>query len=102
LAQDAEGLWIGTDTGLFLHAGGRFRSFSGRNGLPASAVRAIFRDGKGVLWVGTDGAGVARLADGAFVSYSAAEGLAGDNVRFIHEDRRGALWIGTYGGLSRF
>jgi hypothetical protein len=93
-------LWIGSDLGLYVHRRGAFEPFGAGAGLPDSPVRALLHDRAGTFWVGTDGAGLARLVDGRFVLLRAADGLAGNRVRFIHEDRRGRLWIGCYGGLS--
>jgi ligand-binding sensor domain-containing protein len=102
LARDGDDLWIGTELGLSLLHGGRFESLSGRDGLPATSVRAILRDRQGILWVGTDGDGVARRQGRGFALYGERKGLAGNRVRVIHEDRQGRVWIGTYGGLSLF
>ncbi len=71
-------------------------------------VYALYRDGEGFLWIGTND-GLVRLdpASGAFERFGHAEGeangLSGPRVRSIVEDSTGALWIGTYGsGLNRY
>jgi ligand-binding sensor domain-containing protein len=100
LESHGDALWIGSDHGLYVHRGGTFEPFGARVGLPEGAVRALLHDRAGTFWVGTDGAGVARLVNGRFVLLGESEGLAGNRVRFLHEDRKGRLWIGCYGGLS--
>jgi ligand-binding sensor domain-containing protein len=102
LARDGDGLWLGTAVGLYRYDGRGFRSLIGRDGLLPAGARAILRDRRGVLWVGTDGEGVARQEGGRFVHYRQKDGLSGNRVRLVHEDRQGRIWVGTYGGLSLF
>ncbi|HEX4946978.1 MAG TPA: two-component regulator propeller domain-containing protein [Blastocatellia bacterium] len=65
-------------------------------------IRNVFRDRHGVLWLGTDGQGIARI-DGATVTrFTTRQGLRNDFTRAFCEDRDGSLWIGTDSGLSRF
>ena len=71
-------------------------------------VYALYRDGEGFLWVGTND-GLVRLdpASGTFDHYTHSEedatSLSGHRVRAIFEDSQGELWVGTYGaGLNRF
>jgi ligand-binding sensor domain-containing protein len=66
------------------------------------AVRNLFRDSHGMLWIGTDGQGVARIDAGRIGRYTMKQGLVNDFIRAFCEDREGGLWIGTDGGLSRF
>jgi len=100
LESHGDDLWIGSDLGLYVYRGGTFEPFGARAGLPEGGVRALLHDRERTFWVGTDGSGLARLAEGRFVLLREADGLAGNHVRFIHEDRKGRLWIGCYGGLS--
>jgi len=71
-------------------------------------VYALFRDGEGVLWVGTnDGLVALDPLTGEFTRYTHspddAGTLSGHKVRSVLEDSRGELWVGTYGsGLNRF
>jgi signal transduction histidine kinase/ligand-binding sensor domain-containing protein len=48
------GIWIGTWNGLFQYGAGRFRSFTTDNGLLADNIRAVFEDGQGNVWVGSE------------------------------------------------
>jgi signal transduction histidine kinase/DNA-binding response OmpR family regulator len=54
-----------------------------------------------ILWIGTDGGGLARLAVGGWRSFTTANGLPANSVYSIFEtvDADGhAMWFGTYGG----
>lgn len=72
--------------------------------LPSKNVQAVFQDGAGWMWFGTD-KGVARFNGAEFkssaVAGSALERLAGEDVRSIAEDRNGTIWIATARGLRR-
>ncbi len=81
------------------------------NSLPGDRVSALYQDQSGNLWVGTHGAGLARMVSGEngrvqFVRYphqpQTANSLAGNDVNTIYEDQFGQLWIGTNSGLSKF
>ena len=76
--------------------------------LSHDAIRVIYEDSHGVLWIGTDGGGLNRLDSetGRFVRYmpdsSQPGALRSASVWSIAEDREGTLWIGTTGvGLHR-
>ncbi len=62
-------------------------------------VTALYRDRGGVVWVGTSGFGINRLAlsEQRFPRLSHNAPLSFRSVRAIFEDRRGNLWIGGYG-----
>ena len=65
-------------------------------------INSIFQDKKGVIWFGTEGAGVFKMENGNFTNLKAADGLAGDVVTSFAEDKSGALLIGTSTGVSAF
>lgn len=66
--------------------------------IPARAVRAIYEDKEGTLWVGTlmedTPGGLYRLQAGKF---EPVPGIS--DVRSIHQDRNGDFWIGGLQGL---
>ncbi len=72
--------------------GWRFARVAGTAGM---RVRAILEGPDGEVWLGTDGAGVARVQDGRVTRVTTAEGLSSDRVRALHLDPRGHLWIAT-------
>ncbi len=73
-------------------------SYTTRDGLAAGAVSAIAVDGRGRVWVGTEGGGVSTFDGQRWVSHR----LADNWIAALIADRD-AVWAGTYGGgLSRF
>ncbi len=66
-------------------------------GLHGAHVRNIFRDRAGVLWAGTDGEGLFRIAGGQTTHITS---LANNYVRAIAQAPDGSLWVGTDGGLN--
>lgn len=103
-AFDDTVVWVGTQgAGLLrVRADGAVDSFTERHGLRGQMVRALFRDGDGSLWVGTE-EGLSRFSDGAATTYTTVDGLSSNLVYALLEDGDGALWIGTRGGgLNRF
>jgi signal transduction histidine kinase/ligand-binding sensor domain-containing protein/DNA-binding response OmpR family regulator len=101
-------LWFGTySKGLFLYNATsdsftRFAYDSRQPGsLPANDVRVIFEDSRKMIWVGTNGGGLARLdrITGKCEHFIPSNSSINSNdVRAITEDKKGNLWIGTYGG----
>ncbi len=103
LAEDEQGLWIGTErAGLARLQGGHVTRLGPAQGLAHERVWSLYRDRDGSLWIGTDGGGLQRLREGRLESLSTRNGWPSDYVWAFHEDREGNLWVGTNGGgLSR-
>jgi streptogramin lyase len=103
ICEDENGaLWVGTHKGLSRFQGGKFTTYTTKNGLPSDIVFATYADREGNLWIGTR-AGLVKWRDGKFSVYSTKDGLSNNVVQSIYEDRSGSLWIGTAGGgLNRF
>ena len=116
LAQDERGLiWIGTTVGLVRYDGYQLRRVAvggkpvtGAAPAPAPAgssfVRALLQAPGGVLWVGLDGEGLARLDTErqVWTRYNPdpkkAGALTNGTVRALALGQDGALWVGTTGG----
>jgi ligand-binding sensor domain-containing protein len=123
LAQDERGLiWIGTAVGLVRHDGYQLRrvTVGGKPATPAatpaaspasgaaaggsSFVRALLAAPGGVLWVGLEGEGLARLDTQRQLwtrfapDAHQAGALSHGTVRALAMDLDGALWVGTTGG----
>jgi HD-GYP domain-containing protein (c-di-GMP phosphodiesterase class II)/ligand-binding sensor domain-containing protein len=102
IAEAPDGtLWVGTHDGLTALTAGRARRFTVVSGLPPGPVRALHVDSRGVLWVGTYGGGLARVADGRIDRYTRADGLYDDVVSTILEDDRARLWMCGNRGIFR-
>ena len=99
LAAPDGSLWIGTgNTGLVRYRDGAFEKI-GIAGLPATTVRALLVDSRGVIWVGADG-GLVRIEGGRCVSVF--KGAWEANVHAMLEYPAGTVWVGTNNGLHRF
>jgi signal transduction histidine kinase/ligand-binding sensor domain-containing protein len=89
-------LWIGTNGGLVWMRGGRFRTYTTRDGLADNRINKVLVDRNGVVWA-LAGA-VSRLENGRFATLdSASPGAA----RVACEDRSGGLLIAGLGGVVR-
>ena len=102
----ARTLWVGTSSGLNKRDGatGAFTKY-----LPGNEIQAIFEDGSGQFWVGTEDGGLLRFdrTTGEATRYrhdpDDPNSLSANNVSAIHEDRAGRFWVGTWGGgLNQF
>jgi len=77
-------------------------NITSNNGLPNNAIRSLFQDSRGFMWIGTD-AGVSRWDGKSFINYNTLDGLIGNKVWWIDEDNKGNLWFACFGaGISKF
>jgi len=98
-------LWVANDVGLFLYDPGS-NSYSG-SFMPAKAkIVTLVSDKHGVLWIGSDGAGLWSLPDNASSAGPMTESngrplINSNSVYTIYEDVEGRKWIGTLrGGIN--
>lgn len=99
LAADPDGsLWAAALFGGVVahYQAGKFDVYTSRDGLPSAYIQALYRDSRGVLWVGTRGAGIFRIVHGRFEKLSLSI-PATAIFRAILEDSQQSLWIATYG-----
>lgn len=101
-------IWIGTDhSGLSVYnpAKKTFRTFSQKDGLPASNVLSIFEDNYGFLWLSTE-RGLVKFdkLHWTFRVYNINDGLPGNvfNIGSGFKDSAGQLFFGGYKGLIGF
>jgi ligand-binding sensor domain-containing protein/signal transduction histidine kinase len=94
------GLWIATRRGLLRLLDGRLERVD-VVGLPAESIVSLLEDPDGTLWIGTFGAGLARLRAGVVTTYTREQGLFDDTVYEILDDGLGGLWTSSNRGPSR-
>lgn len=97
LAEDAAGrVWVGTRNGTLLLVEGDTLTvktpaeLAGRNG----ALRTLLGTPDGALWIGTTGAGLARLQDGRCGLVTSAQGRRHNVVSQLALDPQRRLWGG--------
>ncbi len=66
------------------------------------AVKSIFEDREGNLWLGSQWEGLARLWNGWTRRHSIDEGLHDPIVWSLTRDPDGSVWVGSNDGLSRY
>lgn len=63
--------------------------------LAVDAVRSMFVDANGTLWIGTNTSGLLRLRHRVFRMFTRADGLADEQVTALTRDSSGHLWVGS-------
>lgn len=81
-----------------------FLPYSIKNGLTQNAVTTIFRDSKGLVWMGTQD-GLNRFGGLSFKQYkhnpTDSSSLSDQYITAISEDGSGTIWVGTRNGLNK-
>ena len=109
VADGQDGLWVPSSEGLY-YFDRRTQRFtygfqhdeSNPDSLDTNAVMSVYRDRGGVLWVGTENAGlnVLNFRQEQFVHYmhrpSDANSLSPGRVKAIYQDPNGVLWLGFF------
>jgi signal transduction histidine kinase/ligand-binding sensor domain-containing protein len=107
--EDTAGdMWVVTAEGggtlsRWQRAGGRFETFTSRDGLPAfNLVRSFAEVPGGSLWLGFFDGGVARFDGSRFTWFGSPDGVPEGAIDNLYVDRRRRLWIGSSaGGVAR-
>lgn len=94
-------VWVGTDAGLSLFDGVRWRTLTAADGVPGGAVHSLHAEGSGRLWIGA-GAGFGLIEDGRW-SRLGLPGAAGAPGRVaVAVGVGGVVWLGHGAGLMRY
>jgi len=100
VCRDPEGMmWFGTMDGLSRYDGQTFVNvnFTPREGYFGNAVKALYWDTDGAMWLATWGSGIFRYDGKAFTNFTTKDGLASNSTTTIYQASDGILWIGTDG-----
>lgn len=93
-------LWIGSNCGLSLYDGEKFKNYTRQDGLDNTCVWTLAEDSLHNLWIGTYGGGLFKFKDGHFTQYSVKEGLVSKVVFDVAVAHDNSLWIATPDGIS--
>jgi signal transduction histidine kinase/ligand-binding sensor domain-containing protein len=98
IASHGGTMWFGTPDGVSRRAGGEWRSYRARDGLPSNDVAALLVDRDGNVWAGTS-AGLAVLRPEA-ARFELVPSVR-DSVLALLDDQAGSLWCATADRLFR-
>lgn len=99
ITDGGNGLWIGTDTGIFRWDGHRVTRAATTPEAGRTRALAMARDRDGNVWVGTSD-GLLRIDARGALSFQ--QRAASSAVTALFEDREGNLWVGDTNGLERW
>jgi ligand-binding sensor domain-containing protein len=112
MLKDRDGfMWFGTQDGLNLWDGEKFRIFQNQPGDPGSLsnnyIVSICEDEEGFLWIGTMTGGLNRFNKHTerftvFRHSDSLNSLSENTVWTVLSDRNGNIWAGTSIGLNRY
>lgn len=71
------------------------------DGLPNNSIYSIYKDTRGILWVGTEN-GISKSVNNTITNYTISNGLAHNSCWAIAEDQNRNLWFGSHGGGLTF
>lgn len=107
LEDKAGNIWFATWQGIIRYDGNSFTNLTNKEGLRGYRTFCILEDQKGIIWLGSIGAGVYRYdakeaANGksGFTNLTTEDGLVNNDIQCMYEDQKGNLWLGTRNGLS--
>ena len=95
-------MWFGGYSGLTRYDGRKYTVWNAmsQNSFNSSSVRALYEDGNGTLWIGTNDKGLVGYKNGTFTAYDKAKGAPSNSIRGICEGP-GGIYCGTPDGLFR-
>jgi signal transduction histidine kinase/streptogramin lyase len=102
-ADDAEGrLWVASgDGGLHRFSRGAHSAYPLPGRASPAVIRCLLAGDDGLLWIGTDGGGLACWDGHQFARWGKEQGLWEDVLTQMQMDAAGDLWCGSPRGLLR-
>ncbi len=95
LANSAQGLWIGTNTGLYLLRDGKLQSATSDADLDRLNIESLYTDHDGNVWVATASMLYRVRPNGALEKIDAQQFVPDSWISTILEDREHNLWLGS-------
>ncbi len=103
LSDKDEGLWIGTDVGLYHCNDAKTQVFQKNDDLISAYVQGMDFDDQGNMWVGgLGGITIRDTQDNVVGKKEPKDGLVNSNVRVVRKAPDGKMWVGTEYGITRF
>ena len=93
-------IWIGSYGGLIRYNGSDFKNFSINGELSFPAVRSLFEDSSGRLWIGTNDSGVFFMQDGVITAIDSPDGNSFLCVRDFDEGADGTIYVASNSGMA--
>jgi signal transduction histidine kinase/ligand-binding sensor domain-containing protein/DNA-binding response OmpR family regulator len=103
LLYDDDYIWVGTWNGLSRINIRTFKVTQINTG-DAKAIRALMKDQRGRIWIGTTkGILIYTAATQTYTLYNTANSaLSHNTIRAFYQSKDGTIWVGTYNGLNCF
>jgi len=92
------GIWIGTNSGLYMMKDGRVSGITSSEGLSGNIITSVFEDREHTIWVGTEGSGLNALRPKIIKLYTETEGLSDPSIGPVIRCPGGIVVIGTRKG----
>lgn len=77
-----------------------------QQGLPTNNIQCVFKDSRGMLWIGTNESGLCKYDGYNYTTYTHSINdsttIIANNAWYITEDKKANLWIGTLNGVSKY
>ncbi|MDC1106974.1 ATP-binding protein [Prolixibacteraceae bacterium] len=106
LVDNERNILFGSSNGLFVldHKTSTLTNFysdpNNKNGRGASAITALIQGENNSIWLGTNGAGIAKRDNDSLIWINESNGLINNTVYAILEDGLESIWIMTNRGIS--
>ena len=93
-------LWVGTNAeGILRINGDQVERYDSRAGLSGDAIRNLFEDREGNLWVVTN-KGIDRFRDSSVITYSGAQHFSSDYSDAVLTTHDGSVWTTSQAGAD--
>ncbi len=99
IPDGGDGLWIGTDEGIFRWNGGSVTHVAATADAAHTRALTMVRDRDANVWVGTSD-GLVRIDAHGTLSFERRD--SSSSVTALFEDREGNLWVGDTSGIERW